>query len=331
MTTPAGVGDLLAGVVQDLLAHHLGHEEALGLVGQEVLGIERPAPRAGGATSTCSSRSTLSPVLAETGTMSAKSSSPAPAARSAGSIFGFGDGVDLVDARGSPAGPTSPAGRGRSGRRGRSARSRRPPRGPRRPGRCSSWRRPPCAGSSRAWACGCPGCRRARSAPPGRFTTARMRLRVVWGLSETIATFWPTSRLTRVDLPTLGRPTTVTKPERKGPALGSRRRGRSRAGPPGHAGLVTSAPEADAVDPLPLGVHDLDLEAAVVHVLARPAGCGRRSTVTRPPTVSTSLASRRGRVSRACSSRSTLDPPRHEHGAVGLDRDRARPRRRTRP
>ncbi len=47
---------------------------------------------------------------------------------------------------------------------------------------------------------------------PGRCTTARMRLRVVWGFSETIATFCPTSRLTRVDLPTLGRPTTVTKP-----------------------------------------------------------------------------------------------------------------------
>ena len=43
-----------------------------------------------------------------------------------------------------------------------------------------------------------------------------MRLRVVWGLSETIATFWPTSRLTSVDLPTLGRPTTVTKPARNG-------------------------------------------------------------------------------------------------------------------
>ena len=50
---------------------------------------------------------------------------------------------------------------------------------------------------------------------PGRFTTARMRLRVVWGLSETMATFWPTSRFTSVDLPTLGRPTTVTNPARK--------------------------------------------------------------------------------------------------------------------
>ena len=34
----------------------------------------------------------------------------------------------------------------------------------------------------------------------------RMRVRVVWGLSETIATFSPTMRLRRVDLPALGRP-----------------------------------------------------------------------------------------------------------------------------
>ena len=47
-----------------------------------------------------------------------------------------------------------------------------------------------------------------------------MRLRVVCGLSETIATFWPTSRLTRVDLPTFGRPTTVTKPAWNGARTG---------------------------------------------------------------------------------------------------------------
>ena len=42
-----------------------------------------------------------------------------------------------------------------------------------------------------------------------------MSRRVVCGLSETIATFWPTSAFTRVDLPTFGRPTTATMPERK--------------------------------------------------------------------------------------------------------------------
>ena len=36
-----------------------------------------------------------------------------------------------------------------------------------------------------------------------------MRLRVVWGLLETMAIFSPTSALVRLDLPTLGRPQTV--------------------------------------------------------------------------------------------------------------------------
>jgi hypothetical protein len=35
-------------------------------------------------------------------------------------------------------------------------------------------------------------------------------LRVVWGLSETIAIFSPTIRLTSVDFPALGRPMTAT-------------------------------------------------------------------------------------------------------------------------
>src|SRR5262245_41062511 len=39
-----------------------------------------------------------------------------------------------------------------------------------------------------------------------------MRLRVVWGLSETMATFSPTRRLTSVDFPAFGRPTTATSP-----------------------------------------------------------------------------------------------------------------------
>ena len=66
-----------------------------------------------------------------------------------------------------------------------------------------------------------PGVSKSTICAPGRFTTARMRLRVVWGLSETIATFWPTSRFTRVDLPTFGRPTTVTKPARNGRTTGA--------------------------------------------------------------------------------------------------------------
>ena len=50
--------------------------------------------------------------------------------------------------------------------------------------------------------------------PPGRFFTATMRLRVVCGLSETIATLAPTMRLSSVDLPALGRPMSEAKPAR---------------------------------------------------------------------------------------------------------------------
>src|SRR5690606_32065215 len=41
-----------------------------------------------------------------------------------------------------------------------------------------------------------------------------MRWRVVWGRSAVIASFWPTIRLSRVDFPTLGRPTMATWPQR---------------------------------------------------------------------------------------------------------------------
>ena len=41
-----------------------------------------------------------------------------------------------------------------------------------------------------------------------------MRWRVVCGLSETIDTLAPQMALTNDDLPTLGRPTSVTNPER---------------------------------------------------------------------------------------------------------------------
>ena len=48
----------------------------------------------------------------------------------------------------------------------------------------------------------------------GRLRTPRIWWRVVCGLSETIETLWPRMRLSSVDLPTLGRPTRDTKPER---------------------------------------------------------------------------------------------------------------------
>src|SRR5271154_4013184 len=53
----------------------------------------------------------------------------------------------------------------------------------------------------------------------GSCRTPRMRCRVVFGREEGIATLVPTMAFTRVDLPTLGRPTTATKPERTSSAL----------------------------------------------------------------------------------------------------------------
>ena len=65
----------------------------------------------------------------------------------------------------------------------------------------------PRAGS---WACGTPGVSVNTICAPSAFQIARMSRRVVCGLSDTIATFCPTSAFTRVDLPTFGRPTTAT-------------------------------------------------------------------------------------------------------------------------
>ena len=89
--------------------------------------------------------------------------------------------------------------------------------------------------------------RRAGAARPGRSTrtswrpasrsvaTPRIARRVVCGRTETIATWEPTSALTSVDLPTLGRPASPTKPARviaappaPRPAAPASRRRRSR-------------------------------------------------------------------------------------------------------
>ena len=89
-----------------------------------------------------------------------------------------------------------------------------------------------------------PGVSKSTIWPSGRLTTARMRLRVVCGLSETIATFWPTRRLTSVDLPDVG-------PAHHGHEARARRLTAAAAS----AGF---AAEAHAVDALALGVHHLD-------------------------------------------------------------------------
>src|SRR3977135_3949370 len=59
-----------------------------------------------------------------------------------------------------------------------------------------------------------PGVSTRTICPSGRVTIPRILKRVVWGLFETAAIFSPTSRLSRVDLPALGRPMKATWPAR---------------------------------------------------------------------------------------------------------------------
>src|SRR5262249_46326861 len=74
----------------------------------------------------------------------------------------------------------------------------------------------------RKWGRWMPGVSTSAISAPGSLATPRTRFLVVCGLSETIATFSPTSRLTSVDLPTLGRPTTATSPAWEGEPSGIR-------------------------------------------------------------------------------------------------------------
>ena len=83
-----------------------------------------------------------------------------------------------------------------------------------------------------------PGVSKRTICPSGLFTTARMRLRVVCGLSETMATFWPTRLFTSVDLPTLGRP---DDGDEAGVDAGGRARSMARARPAVREGIPDAA------------------------------------------------------------------------------------------
>src|SRR5579864_3376481 len=106
---------------------------------------------------------------------------------------------------------------------------------------------------------------------PGRCSTPRTARRVVLGRGEVMVTLVPRMRFTSVDFPTLGRPTTVTKPERSpaptsspaevsgssGPvvvlaALGTGGTGRVQRGDP-------DAADAMSLDPLGHEAHAIDL------------------------------------------------------------------------
>ncbi len=60
-----------------------------------------------------------------------------------------------------------------------------------------------------------PGVSRKMICALSRFNTPSMEVRVVCGLSETMASFPPMRAFNNVDLPALGRPRMETNPERK--------------------------------------------------------------------------------------------------------------------
>src|SRR3954447_25950605 len=101
----------------------------------------------------------------------------------------------------------------------------------------------------------------------GRVRTPRIWVRVVCGLSDTIDTLVPSMRLSRVDFPTLGRPTSEANPERtSGPRArlgavgGSRLLGRLELGDADAADapalhLLGGEPVAVELDRFTLGRH----------------------------------------------------------------------------
>ena len=105
-----------------------------------------------------------------------------------------------------------------------------------------------------------PGVSRNRICPSGRFFAPRMRVRVVCGLSETMARCAPTSRLSSVDLPALGRPRSDDEAGRMVYSSPSARQ----------------PPHADLQHPPALGLEDFDVEAVLEHVLATAGTRPRR-------------------------------------------------------
>ncbi len=200
------------------------------------------------------------------------------------------------------------AGRGRSGRRGRRPRSRPPARAPLHLVRGS---RPPASTMRSFMRCiglWMPGVSKRTICPSGRLTTARMRLRVVWGLSETMATFWPTRSVDQRRLadvragPRRSRSRTEARPPARSCRSGGRRRKRTRLT------RLRSASTTSSMKP------------RYSMLLARPrdAAEGRRHQ----PAHRAHVARRPATASSACSSRSRFTRPGDQHRAVGLDADR---------
>ena len=136
-----------------------------------------------------------------------------------------------------------------------------------------------------------PGVSTNTTCASGRLSTPRTCVRVVCGLSETMVTFCPRMSLSSVDLPTLGRPTRVTKPERHRLTASARWRRRSPRSP-SRLGVDAARPMRDAADAP--AVDLLGGEPPAVE-LDRPrprSGTWPSVPNTKPPTVSQSSSGR---------------------------------------
>src|ERR1019366_6008339 len=113
-----------------------------------------------------------------------------------------------------------------------------------------------------------PGRSTSTSCQSAPVATPRIARRVVWGLSETIATLAPTMALASVDLPTFGLPASATKPERVEPVTGAQPRAQCALGHPAHQlGL-----QGEHLTVVGLVVHAADMQRAVDDRLAQILG-----------------------------------------------------------
>ena len=162
-----------------------------------------------------------------------------------------------------------------------------------------------------------PGVSTRTSWASGRCTMPRTTVRVVCGLEEVIATFWPTSALVSVDLPALGRPTKQANPLRN-PSLGHGRllAGAVVVGPDllvGLAGRLAGALDRSGID---LARLPLPAPAPVAHHVvcrgrSRARASGASGCPASAPTPRPSRSSPARRASR-CRGRSRRagSPPR---------------------
>src|SRR3954447_5964120 len=122
-----------------------------------------------------------------------------------------------------------------------------------------------------------PGVSRKASCPRGSLRMPTMRLRVVCGLAETIETFCPRMRLSSVDLPAFGRPTSATTPKWRLASVFDfsamsrhRKRNTGTLPPVLQLFLILDRPlrilrNADPIDPAAVGAVDDELVSILLH------------------------------------------------------------------